>query len=222
MLVELPLILTPRANLLVLPSRKRGTSWRQNYTCWFAIVRQSLRDRNISSSASDLILRSWRPSTRKQYDPAIRKWTAMCNARVMKGVFEARPALPRYSKMWDVSVVLRYMSTLALSELSSKDLTYKTVTLLALASGQRLQTSNSKLLISFVRPYKPVSTDTLSRWIKNFLSTAGVDISVWSAHSTRDAAASKIYTAEVSLDVIMKGANWKSADTLQNLICGSI
>ena len=30
----------------------------------------------------------------------------------LKGVFTARPALPRYKEVWDVSVVLKYLKTL--------------------------------------------------------------------------------------------------------------
>ncbi|XP_046340897.2 uncharacterized protein LOC125383559 [Haliotis rufescens] len=61
--------------------------------------------------------------------------------RFMKGVFQTRPSLPRNSVTWDTSVVLGYLKTLMpLKELSLKDLTLKTVTLIALLSGQRLQT----------------------------------------------------------------------------------
>ena len=61
--------------------------------------------------------------------------------RVMKGVFETRPSLPRYSATWDVAVVLRYLAKMhPADKLSLKDLTLKVVTLLALLSGQRRQT----------------------------------------------------------------------------------
>ncbi len=61
--------------------------------------------------------------------------------RVMKGVFETRPSLARYSATWDVAVVLRYLAKMhPADKLSLKDLTLKVVTLLALLSGQRRQT----------------------------------------------------------------------------------
>ena len=59
----------------------------------------------------------------------------------MKGVFENRPSLPRYSATWDIAVVLKYLGRLhPANKLSLKNLTLKVVTLLALLSGQRHQT----------------------------------------------------------------------------------
>ena len=59
----------------------------------------------------------------------------------MKGVFETRPSLPRYSETWDVNVVLDYIAGLGQPEDQDlKMLTYKTVMLLALLTGQRRQT----------------------------------------------------------------------------------
>ena len=61
--------------------------------------------------------------------------------RFMKGVFETRPSMPRYSDTWDVNVVLDYLSGLGQpDEQDLKMLTYKTVMLLALLTGQRRQT----------------------------------------------------------------------------------
>ena len=61
--------------------------------------------------------------------------------RFMKGVFETRPSLPRYSATWDIQVVLKYLGKMHPSyELHLKELTLKVVMLLALLSGQRHQT----------------------------------------------------------------------------------
>lgn len=61
--------------------------------------------------------------------------------RFMKGVFETRPSLPRYSETWDVTIVLNYLAGLGQPEAQDlKMLTYKTVMLLALLTGQRRQT----------------------------------------------------------------------------------
>ena len=44
----------------------------------------------------------------------------------MKGIFELKPALPKYTEIWDVNVVLGYLKTVdTLSSLSLKDLTLK-------------------------------------------------------------------------------------------------
>ena len=59
----------------------------------------------------------------------------------IKGVFEKRPALPKYSSTWDVDTVLQCLELYyAHDELTLKELSYKLVILLALLSGQRFQT----------------------------------------------------------------------------------
>lgn len=59
----------------------------------------------------------------------------------MKGIFELRTPVPRYKKIWDVSIVLDYLRLLGeTNNLPLKLLTYKIVTLMALISAQRCQT----------------------------------------------------------------------------------
>ena len=153
-------------------------------------------------------------------------------SRFLKEVFDTKPALPRYKRIWDAGKVLIYLRSLTLNaELSLKQLTRKLVMLLALLTGQRRQTihklgtqlmqeiareiciydwgkakthqagnhqkpiefmsyegkdlcvvqhldeyisratsmpenSSLQLLISFIKPYKPFSKDTVARWIK--------------------------------------------------------
>lgn len=61
--------------------------------------------------------------------------------RFMKGVFELRTPMPRYSSTWDVSIVLKFIRELgANSDLSLKFLSWKLCTLLLLVSAQRVQT----------------------------------------------------------------------------------
>ena len=56
----------------------------------------------------------------------------------MKGVFESRRLKPKYNKIWDVSAVLKHLSSLYPNEkLSSKDLTHKVLMLILLVSSQR-------------------------------------------------------------------------------------
>lgn len=60
--------------------------------------------------------------------------------RFMKGIFQSRPPLPRYSKTWDFNSVLQYISSMGDSQdLSLKDLTLKLTMLVALTTAQRGQ-----------------------------------------------------------------------------------
>ena len=61
--------------------------------------------------------------------------------RFMRGLFQQKPNLPRYTQTWDPDTVLNYLKTLSpVKTLGLKHLSLKTVTLLAILSGQRLDT----------------------------------------------------------------------------------
>lgn len=201
--------------------------------------------------------------------------------RFMKGVFETRKPKPKYDKIWDVSVVLKHLSSLYPNEtLPLKDLTYKALMLILLVSSQRgqsihlldlqhvtmeednysfdlaehiktstprsphtkidisvyepdsticplaclkayinktknLRNSETQLFISYVRPHKPVSRDTVSRWTKETLRICGIDTNVFTAHSTRSASVSKANEKDVPIHEIMANAGWKSAETFR-------
>ncbi|GFN84141.1 hypothetical protein PoB_001064700 [Plakobranchus ocellatus] len=61
--------------------------------------------------------------------------------RFMRGVFNLRTSCPRYTYIWDVSLVLKYLRTLAPSTgLKLQSLSAKLATLCALVTGHRCQT----------------------------------------------------------------------------------
>ena len=61
--------------------------------------------------------------------------------RLLKGVFELKPSLPKYSHIWDVGEVLQYLDSLGPAPgLDLKTLTKKLTILLSLLTGQRCQT----------------------------------------------------------------------------------
>ena len=198
-------------------------------------------------------------------------------ARCMKGIFELKPALPKYTEIWNVNIVLGYLRAAApLRSLSLKQLTLNL--LLCLTMGQcgqtihnfdvnyiqemddryriticeklkqskpgrhlapidllsspsdkklcvvehlkeylqrtkQLREEHSQLLISYVKPFKPVSKDTISRWVKQVLESAGIDINKYSAHSSRAASTSSCKAKGLSLAVIMNSAGWSNSST---------
>lgn len=69
---------------------------------------------------------------------------------------------------------------------------------------------NNNLFISFQRPYKKVSEDTLGRWIRTGLVACGVD-SRFTAHSTRHASTSKAFQKGVAIEEIKRVAGWSPA-----------
>ena len=74
-----------------------------------------------------------------------------------------------------------------------------------------LRGTESKLLISYIKPYKPVSRDTITRWMREVMNQAGIDTSVYSSHSTRSASTSAAKRGAITLDDILTTAGWSSA-----------
>ncbi|EZA61955.1 hypothetical protein X777_08630, partial [Ooceraea biroi] len=70
--------------------------------------------------------------------------------------------------------------------------------------------SNTKLLISTVKPYSNVSAQTIGHWIKSLLGKARIDTNQFSAYSTRHAAVSAAYQKGVDIDTIRHTASWSS------------
>lgn len=60
--------------------------------------------------------------------------------RFFKGIHSLRPTPPKYSHTWDPAIVLSYIRKMSNSPLSLENLTYKLAILVALATGQRIQT----------------------------------------------------------------------------------
>ena len=198
--------------------------------------------------------------------------------RFLKGTFELRPSLHRYSTIWDVGIVLTYLRSFpALNDLTLKQLTLNLTMLLALVTAQRTQTlskldtscmqetttgitftmrytlkttrpgkhfapieirpfapdsrlcpvtyikhyitkthslrSNPRLLISYTKPHKPVTNSTVARWIRSVLQDAGIDVSIFSAHSSSTASTSYSANAQLPLADILKAGGWSNTQT---------
>lgn len=72
-----------------------------------------------------------------------------------------------------------------------------------------LRGTTSKLFISYIKPYKAVGKSTISRWIKDTLTEAGIDMKIFSPHSTRGASTSAA-AARVPIDTVLRTAGWKT------------
>ena len=193
--------------------------------------------------------------------------------RLLKGAFNDRPHLPKYSSTWDVQVVLDHLHSLGKNEtLSLKHMTWKTVMLLALTrpsrsadlssldlklrtfrvdgvkfspsrlskqsrQGKSIETfffpsypdtpelcpvralkayekltvdirgKESKLFLAIIKPHRAVVSSTIARWLRAILEAAGVDTSIFNAHSVRGASTSKAANMGVTTNDILKAAN---------------
>ena len=59
----------------------------------------------------------------------------------------------------------------------------------------------NQLLLSHMRPYKEVQSSTIAHWVKLVLKMAGIDTSLYKAHSCRSVSTSKVYLAYISYRV---------------------
>ena len=199
--------------------------------------------------------------------------------RLLRGVFNERPALPKTGVTWDVELLLNFLKTVSPAHsLSLLDLSIKAVTLLLILTGHRgqniqfidlrnLSVSNDEvryrygdllkttrpghhqrevriraytpdcrlcvctilkeylertsavrgditaLFITSQKPHKAVSRSTISRWFKRAMQAAGVDTSIFTAHSVRSASTSKAALSQVSIKTILATAGWSRATT---------
>lgn len=74
--------------------------------------------------------------------------------------------------------------------------------------------SETNLLLTYRKPHKAASSQTIGRWIKQTLEVSGVDTSVFRAHSTRHAATSTALRTGVSIETIRRCAGWTGHSTV--------
>ena len=75
------------------------------------------------------------------------------------------------------------------------------------------------LLITYKKPYHRATTQTISRWIKTVMSSAGIDTQIFKPHSTRAASTSAAQRGEVPVSRILARAGWASEDTFRRFYC---
>ena len=78
-----------------------------------------------------------------------------------------------------------------------------------------VSTNIKQLFVTYGTPHKPATNDTISRWIKNELKSAGVDIEAFKAHSCRAASVSKAKQIGVTRQEIIKRGCWSTDSTFK-------
>ena len=82
----------------------------------------------------------------------------------------------------------------------------------------RLTTSGSKQIkffISWIKPHFSVTSSSIARWLKTVLTLAGMDTSIFKAHSTRGASVSAAKNMGVTTKEILETANWSTESVFQ-------
>ena len=71
------------------------------------------------------------------------------------------------------------------------------------------------LFLSYVRPHKAITSQTLAHWIKNSMEEAGIDTSVFKAHSVRGASSTAAAEKGVLIADILRTADWSKDSTFK-------
>ena len=61
-----------------------------------------------------------------------------------------------------------------------------------------------QLLFSFIKPYKALTRQSVSRWILEVSGQAGIDTKTYSGHSSRPDSSSKAKSSDVPMGEILK------------------
>ncbi|KAM4771089.1 integrase/recombinase xerD homolog [Rhinophrynus dorsalis] len=85
-----------------------------------------------------------------------------------------------------------------------------------LATSNLRSPNSHQLLLSFIKPNLPVSSTTLARWVRWIMQLAGIDTSLFGAHSSRGAMASKSLMTGGRLEDILKAADWSRESTFKS------
>ena len=75
---------------------------------------------------------------------------------------------------------------------------------------ESLRNGETKLFLALIKPHKSVTSCTVVRWLKALLQAAGVDMSIFNAHSVRGASSSKAANMGITTNDILKAANWST------------
>jgi len=80
----------------------------------------------------------------------------------------------------------------------------------------------TKLFLATIKPHRAVSSSTIARWLKRLLEVAGVDTSIFSAHSIRGASSSTASNMGISTSDILRTADWSSESVFEKFYYKSI
>lgn len=73
----------------------------------------------------------------------------------------------------------------------------------------------TRVFLSFIGKHNPVSSSTIARWLKSCLQKAGVDTTIFKAHSTRAASVTRAAMAGVTVEDILQAADWSGRGVFQ-------
>ena len=86
---------------------------------------------------------------------------------------------------------------------------------LQVAQAWRNKNGRKQLLLSTLASHQEVKKPTVAGWVKVILGSTGIDINLFTSHSTRAASTSKAKVKGLSLEDIFKRGNWSNKSKWQ-------
>ena len=75
---------------------------------------------------------------------------------------------------------------------------------------RQVDNDSNPLILSYIKPHRPITVQRIAHWIKDILEEAGVDTGTFKAHSVRGAATSAALAKGVSIEEILRTADWST------------
>ena len=72
-----------------------------------------------------------------------------------------------------------------------------------------------QLIVTYGKPKRAASADTIRRWIKELFNTTGAIPNTFTPHSCRSASTSKALSNHINIDDILKQGCWRNARTFK-------
>ena len=72
-----------------------------------------------------------------------------------------------------------------------------------------------QLFLAYQKPHNAVSKSSISRWVKEVMKEAGLDVTIFTPHSVRAASTSAALRANLPIDTILSTAGWSKENTFR-------
>ncbi|WAR05796.1 hypothetical protein MAR_021165 [Mya arenaria] len=195
---------------------KSKTEALKKHKCNYDAIMENFRHRGFSEETTNILMQSWRPGTKKQYNTHIKRWFQYCSE------METSPFLPT------LETVVEFLTSQYSKGLGYESLNTARGALLALGlqfDGFRntfpvLVCSDTMVILesffmSYVKPHATVTRDTISRWIKTVMYRAGINVKDFGSHSVRSAVTSKASSSAVPIADILAKVGWSRESTFR-------
>ena len=73
--------------------------------------------------------------------------------------------------------------------------------------------NETQLLLNYIQQHKQVVPSTISGWLKNVLKSSGINVSLFTSHSTSSTTISKASASGLSMIEIIEQGTWSNMST---------